>query len=517
MENESGVEGSPTKSSGGSESRFHVRLHVVSIFVGTILGLLVALYVDHRNDIRHRRILIPVLIEGADRQGGQFALGVSRAMDFAHRYRLDQVGEHRIDPWLIDERKDGVEIANMIKAENPPIVVGPLRSTPALDLVKRIAKARNPSIADADGGAQSTSPALSKREDGLGIPVILGIPTNPTITQQSDLVWRLSPTDDVQGRFVARAFQAAAHTGENAVIIKDLRKTPQGNPDYVNGLDAAIVHSVDDLHLVGYPALGEARITPERGFNEVQEYLENNKPTTIIFLGMPDAAAEVLDKAKAIKDLKAATWIFTDSCITMPQQFIPLVKEIRKRGDELFITFQAPPATKSPGFQLYMFYTASTGGNVLFALDRDKDSVAPSSEAGKSLGNDQKDVVPIKKPCNRALAAPTYEIFGFDSYLTALILLRDAASSPHNAFIHWTKTLVRSDMAVLRAGVIEKMASGKISDPLLIGDPYKFSTNGDSNNKDFYLYEFIGDCTEYLSLDELALRHGRKLPPITVQ
>jgi hypothetical protein len=92
------------------ESRFHLGLHAVSLILGTILGLVVALLVEDLSQRRHKRILIPILIEGADRQGGQFALGVSRAMEFAHRYRLDQIDDHRVDPWLIDERKDADEI-----------------------------------------------------------------------------------------------------------------------------------------------------------------------------------------------------------------------------------------------------------------------------------------------------------------------------------------------------------------------------------------------------------------------
>jgi hypothetical protein len=468
-----------TKAAKTSEYKIHFRLHAFALIVGTILGLGVALYVDQRNEKRHKRILIPVLIEGADRQGGQFTLGVSRAMEFAHRYRLDQLGDRQIDPWLLDERKGTDEILNSIRAEDPPIVVGPLRSTPALDMVPRIARRHiepRPSSTDTTGTNAHEDP-------GLGIPVILGIPTNTSITQKADFVWRLSPTDDTQGDFIAKVFQAAAHLNAPALIIKDLRPPEKGgNPGYVKPLHDRIVAGINALHAPQLPYLDEEDITAERLTNDVQSYFKRQHPRTIIYLGMPEAALDVLRVAK--EENVTATWIFTDSCITNPQELIPLLRTL---SGEFFISFQAPPAIVSMGLQLYMFYTSSTGGNVLFALDPEKQLRAAAATGA-----------PAPPPCNKYLAAPTYEVFGFDSYLTALLLLRNASS----------------DGSVSRDAVREKMAADlTISDPLLIGDTYKFNKSGDSTNTKFYLYEFSGDCTSYISLAEVAQRHGRPAPP----
>jgi hypothetical protein len=472
------------------ENKFHVALHATSLIAGTILGLAVALWVEHSSEVKHKRILIPVLIEGGDRQGGQFALGVSRAMEFAHRYRLDQIGDHRIDPWLLDERKPVDELLKLIDKEAPPIVVGPLRSTPSLDLVPRIARPRLDSQAAATSDTTSSS---QPGTTGLGIPVILGIPTNTSITQKADLVWRLSPTDDVQGDFVATVYQLAARKGAPAVIVKDLRsKDKGGNPGYVLPLRHRIVEAVEKLKLVGYPALEDVDITDDLGTNAVQGYFETKHPETIIYLGMPDAALLVLGKARAAGI--DATWIFTDSCITNPQDLIPRLKSL---SGNFYITFQAPPALESQGLQLYTFYTRSTGGNVLFALDPEERQPrvkeGPSTDS-KSNDETAKEAAPpvLNRPCDKYRAAPTYEVFGFDSYLTALLVLRDADGT--------------------REGVIRRFAQPKISDPLLIAETYEFTPSGDSKNTHFYLYEFAGDCTSYISLPELGKRTGRTPP-----
>jgi len=475
------------------ENRFHVRLHLMSVLVGTVLALVITLVIENRTEARHKRILIPILIEGADRQGGQFALGVSRAMEFAHRYRLDQIDDHRVDPWLLDERIGVDQIVALIAKEEPPIVIGPLRSSPAIELVPRLARPRaaeNAAIAD------TTTVSDAKRIRGLGIPTILGIPTNTSITRNSDLVWRLSPTDDVQANLIAKVYQASARTGAPAVIVQDLRpRANGGNPGYVTPLKEAIVTAVEKLKLTGYPVLEEVAVTVERGTNDVQSFFEKRQPRTVIYLGMPDTALAVLRKAQDA-DINA-TWIFTDSCITSPQALIPLFRTLQ---GEFFITFQAAPASISQGLQLYMFYTRSTGGNVLFALD--PDNPRPQAQDSKESQSSETDVsesgpkpkaserAKHSKPCDRYQAAPTYEVFGFDSYLTALLVLRDAHGE--------------------RSGVVKRFNNRKIDDPLLIGESYEFDEYGDSKNTQFYLYEFVGDCTSYISLEALAERHSRK-------
>jgi hypothetical protein len=453
---------------------FHILLHAVALVGGALIGLWVALGVDREHELRHRRILIPVLIEGADRQGGQFALGVSRAMEFAHRYRLDYIGDHQIEPWLLDERMKAADLVQKIKAEDPPIIVGPLRSTPALELVPLLARAK----LDPDSTTSSQSETISDGTPaaarlatvdrrGLGIPVILGIPTNALITQRADLVWRLSPTDDAQGEFVAEAYAATVHRESPAVIIEDLRSPDDGgNPTYVSGLTERIRRAVNEMKLKGYPALEEKSVRSPGATSEVQQYFETRHPRTIIYVGMPDLAQDVLRLAQSDKAQINATWLFTDSCITSPEELIPRLKEM---PGEFFITFQAPPAAVSKGLQQYMAYTVSTGGNVLFALDREK-------------------------TCDRFLAAPSYEIFGFDSYLIALLVLKESKTGK-------------------RADVIAKIQERTISNPLLIGETYNFLASGDreikdekSKNTGFYLYEFVRDCTLYRSLDDIKSR-----------
>jgi len=458
---------------------FHVLLHAIALIGGALIGLWVAEKVEREHENRHRRILIPVLIEGADRQGGQFALGVSRAMEFAHRYRLDYIGDHQIEPWLLDERMDATSLVQLIRAEDPPIIVGPLRSTPALQLVPLLAKAKPDPTGSALGPLDTTYTASTSGaaagaidRNGLGIPVILGIPTNTQITQKADLVWRLSPTDDAQGDFVAAAYVATIHPDGPAVMIEDLRPPGDGgNPTYTNGLKDRILRGVNDMKLEGYPALEERAVRAQGATSEVQQYLETRHPRTIIYVGMPDLAQDVLRLAQGPKAETDATWLFTDSCITSPEELIPRLKGMP--GD-FYITFQAPPASVSKGLQQYMAYTVSTGGNVLFALDRQKE-------------------------CDRFLAAPSYEIFGFDSYLTALLVLRESKTGT-------------------RAAVIQKIRERTITSPLLIGETYSFLPSGDreikddknnkSNNTGFYLYEFKGGCTLYRSLDELKAKRA---------
>jgi hypothetical protein len=207
------------------------------------------------------------------------------------------------------------------------------------------------------------------------------------------------------------------------------------------------------MNLRGYPALIERTVQRNGDTSAVQEFLESRHPQTIIYVGMPDLAVNILGIAQSAN--VDATWIFTDSCITSPEQLIPTLKQMSGR---FFITFQAPPAAVSAGLQQYMSYTISTGGNVLFALESEK--------------------------CDRLRAAPSYEVFGFDSYLTALLLLNQS------------KTGKVED-------IMRVMNGRQISNPLLIRDTYDFNTMGDSIKTTFYLYQFIGDCTYYRSLDEL--------------
>jgi hypothetical protein len=266
----------------------------------------------------------------------------------------------------------------------------------------------------------------------------------------------LSPTDDVQGDLVAQVYAIMAPQRGPAVMIEDMRPASEGgNPTYTMGLKSRILEKLGTMDPRGFPALEEKTVAHQGATSEVQNFLETRHPRTIIYVGMPDLAVSVLRIAQNETAHINATWIFTDSCITSPEGFIPTLKQMP--GD-FFITFQAPPAALSQGLQQYMAYTISTGGNVLFALESEK--------------------------CNRFRAAPSYEVFGFDSYLTALLVIQQSKTGLPNDVSH----------------VIE---GRNISYSLLIHDTYDFSPLGDSMKTNFYLYQFQGDCTYHFTLDEL--------------
>ena len=416
-----------------------VKLQVILLTLGALLGWVLSYATDRYQRHASRPVRVPVFIQGQDRQGGQFALGVSRAMEYARRYRLDEVEGRRIEPWLIDENRSTDAIRRLLSEEDPPVIVGPLQSTPALRLIPELA---------------GTEPK------GLGIPMILGIPTNANVTtiDQSATLWRLSPTDIKQGEIVAKLFQTIARRGHNALLVMHTGE----NKEYVDGLRSIVLDQIGKLP-AGLPALPEVTMSSIGETASIQDIFARSPPETIIYLGMTAGAVKILELAKNAG--VNAAWIFTDSCITDPRL---LLSKIDGMPGQFFITFQAPPASLSKGLQQYISYTNSTGGNVLFASTSGPNDSDPNSR------------------CDESLAAPSYEIFGFDSYLSALLVIRDAD---------------KADRANVRKRMTQKRS---VSHPLLIADSYKFDDSGNSIETTFYVYRMLKNCTRYVTFEELG-------------
>ena len=444
-------------------------LLVIGVLLGGILGFIGSLAAG----AAYRRwfetpLLVPVLIQGQDRQGGQFALGVSRAMEVARRYHLDEIDGHPVKPVLLDERivddngnidtKRVDDVVAKIKDCDPPIVVGPLHSTSAIELAPRIANS-----------------------SGLGAPMILGIPTNPDITKHHSehRIWRLSPTDNSQGALVAQLYAFVTPVNQPAILITEVEQ----NPGYAAKLTEIISNRIPDFSRPRL--LSPAKIAVKRGdYASIEQRFKTAPPTTIIYVGMPKMAGELLARARDAH--LHATWIFTDSCITDPED---LVRKVSDVSGTFYITFQAPSADHSQGFQQYMSYTRSIGGRVLLALEDDSN-----------------------RQCNAMEAAPSYEVFGYDSYLIALKLMaRAAANKPQPG---WREIIRGGYPTFLRRGIATLMGVElKITDPMLITGEYDFNEQGDSTNLAFYVYRIADGCTKYFA-DPTEL--GKKTPAPTV-
>jgi ABC-type branched-subunit amino acid transport system substrate-binding protein len=407
---------------------------IQGIIVAAVVSVVASLFASYiwlrKYERRLTTISVPVFIRGQDAQGGQFALGVMRAMDHAERHAMSDVDGRRVEPVFLDEdialkQPDGVaRLMKRIKDLKAPIVVGPLTSSAAKKLVPKIA-------------------------GELHIPMILGIPTSMTAKDGSNgYAWRLSPKNDKQAKAVARHYFAVRPHGDHLLIIQD----NTDNPDYSNDLVAQLM-----------PALNEpGRRSPEKlaigtrgDYAELDGRLEDLKaqPLSIIYIGMPDVARDVLSKAEKLG--LDATWIFTDGCIT-DKNLVEIASRMKK--GKFFVTFQAPPAKDSPGLERYIWYVRSLGGRVSFALDS---------------SNKQHD-------CAEETSASSYEVFGFDSYLLALDALSRSVEGGQN-------------VSALSANNV--LTTQKIEDPFLLLGPYAFQ-DGDSTNLDFHVYQIADNCVQ---------------------
>lgn len=381
---------------------------------------------------RFRTISIPVFIRAQDAQGGQFALGVTRAMDHAIRHGMADVKGKRVEPVFIDEDgpaddKDKLEaLKKLIDDMDPPIVVGPLTSKAANKIVPVIA-------------------------GQLGIPMILGIPTSTTVLNEANgHAWRLSPTNEKQAEEVVKHYKQVRQAGDRLLVIQDT----SDNPDYSNDLIKFVMRELDKI-MNGQESPAHEVVAGLSDYAKIDPYFDGRqkKPTTIIYVGMPEAASALV--AKAVTREIDATWIFTDGCIPDKQLVTNATQagSPRKHG-KFFVTFQGPPAADSKGLARYIWYVRATGGEVSSFIDTPK-------------GVD----------CPEDLAASSYEIFGFDSYLAALRVMQDASKSG--------RVTSKTTYDVLR--------TNRISDPFLLLGDYRFA-NGDSQGMKFYVYEISGGC-----------------------
>jgi hypothetical protein len=391
----------------------------------SVVASVVASYIWARKyERRFTTVTIPVFIRGQDAQGGQFALGVVRAMDHALRHGVADVDGRRVEPLFLDEdlafRPDGLnQLVDRIKNLKPPvpIVVGPLTSSASALLVPRIA-------------------------GELKIPMILGIPTSMSATNKANgYAWRLSPKNDKQAEVVAQFYFNERKADDHLLVIQD----QTDNPDYSADLVALLMPALNE---VGRRSPEKIMIETRGEYAEIDRRFASNqqRPLSIIYVGMPEVARDLV--AKADRAHVDALWIFTDGCIT-DKGLINAATQTK--SSQFFVTFQGPPAIDSPGLLRYNWYVRNTGGHVSFAVENSR--------------------------CDEDSSASSYEIFGFDSYLLAINVLKDTVAGGELSAAAANKTL----------------GSKKIEDPFLLLGPYNFA-NGDSQNLTFHMYRIADNC-----------------------
>jgi hypothetical protein len=349
------------------------KLLVTSLVIG-IVGSLVAAVIFFRwvqPDLE--TITIPVFVRAQDKQGSQFALGVSRAIDLANRFALDRIGNRVVRPLFIDEdilrEKAGPDkILSQLRAirGKVPIAIGPLTSTDAEILLSTVA---------ADN-----------------LPMILGIPTNTSLSGQfHDRVWRLSPTDDQQAKIVAGIYSKVCSKSSYSIVLWDSDKE---NPTYSVPLKSSISQELGNWEINRAPLPAALREVNIDTLGMVQAEIKARRPQCIVYVGMPANAKKLLQGTTSV----ASTWIFTDGAYGAD-----LVAAIGARGvskDRYIQTFQTPPAIKSRALRDYVWFTQSLGGNVLGIVD--------------------------SKGCDAETAVTSFEAYGYDSYILALNLVQRA-------------------------------------------------------------------------------------------
>ncbi len=391
----------------------------------------------------HMEVTLPVMVRSQDAQGGQFALGVSRAMNWAARFGLDEFKGKRIRPLFLDEdelecpesetvcdekAKDRI-LAKFLKRIDDipgtvPLVVGPLTSTHAATLLKPIAGVRKK-------------------------PMILGIPTNSKLQDQfAGRVWRLSPSDDFQAKHVVESIRKLLPAGGSSLLLTDVATQ---NIEYSKPLGGKILKIASETEGIATP--DNAEVEPSN-LAAIEQRFKNGGPPLVIYAGMPEQARILVDRATQVG--YQADWIFTDGCVD--PEFIEFLTAVarsqqeRQQKSRYFITFQAPPANNSKGIRSYIWFTKSMGGQVTGVVDH--------------------------ATCDKAATATSYEVFGFDSYMIALNLIHEAG---------------RSD-ALSEASVEKTMRDYKqVSWPFLLMAPYEFDKVGNNTRLNFHLYEVTSD------------------------
>jgi ABC-type branched-subunit amino acid transport system substrate-binding protein len=369
---------------------------VQGVVIAAILSVIASLVASYIWAIKFERrlttISVPVFIRGQDAQGGQFALGVVRAMDHAARHGGAEVDGRRIEPVFIDEDafkgSEGLDqLVKRIKNINPPIVVGPLTSSASQRIVPQVA-------------------------GKLHIPMILGIPTSMTAADGADgYAWRLSPKNDEQAKAVAEHYFKVRDTNDRLIVVQDR----SDNSAYSDDLVAQLMPALNEA---GRRSAEKIIVTTRGEYAQIDHMIDSAKTgnLSIIYVGMPDVARDLV--AKAAKADLSALWIFTDGCITDKGL---IASASRMKTSRFFVTFQGPPAVDAPGLQRYMWYVRNTGGHVSFAVEN--------------------------SDCAEDLSASSYEIFGFDSYLLALKAIRIASDGGKISPKSVNEVLARSELA----------------------------------------------------------------------
>lgn len=417
-------------------SKYLGNILLTSLIMGTIASIVAAIIFVKWLESPLKSLTIPVFITAQDNQGGQFALGVSRAIDWAQKFKLDEVDGRQVRPFFINEDLVGCKPGDSDCSEerntqdlvsgirdlkgDVPIVVGPLTSTHAALLV----------------------PSITKQ---LGIPMILGIPTNTELSAAfNGKVWRLSPTDDLQAEAVAKTLEELVPHGERSVIVVD---SDGQNGGYSKPLAKTVAEkAAGSNHLPTKPVsleIGSSRL------GEFQQAFLTANPAVVIYVGMPEQAKRLLSMM-ADKKMDAKL-IFTDGCID--PEFIQFVVALSKQRpkSQFFMTFQAPPASQSKGIRSYIWFTQSMGGRVTGVVDQD---------------------------CGTVSAATSYEVFGFDAYMMALNLLKDTSRTGKVNRENVSRTMARTHEPKW---------------PFLLMAPYNFDEKGNNKNLRFHLYEIGRD------------------------
>lgn len=349
------------------------------IFGSLILPILIGITATYiyASKLEHslRNIDIVLLVPNGDTQGSQFALGLARAREWAGKLGQDRFGLRSVSITTMDELRSRSGQASLdslvadIAAVRPSLVIGPLQSSSALQIVPRLV--------------------------GIGVPSILGIPTRTSLTDSTQgLVWRMSPNDGQQADLLADvAFRSAKHPSD-IVVYYDSGE----NSDYSRPLaetTGSSLHALTNI-LANVRMLSSANVR-----SECNRGLPQGDTLTLIYAGMPALGLQALRATPIDRDI---TWIVSDGCVE--RSFLEEVGRIQRerRGrTRVFVTFQAPPVGSEGGLKAYIHRLQMMGQGVGAAVSLDD--------------------------CTAEAGAISYEVFGHDAYMVATELLRRADGS----------------------------------------------------------------------------------------
>jgi branched-chain amino acid transport system substrate-binding protein len=174
----------------------------------------------------------------------------------------------------------------LIEGARVPAIIGPARSTVALEVFNRVAHSRETLVMS----PSATSPALSEVRD-------------------DDLLWRTVPTDQSQG---AAIFQLMRDQGHQRIGVLNIDDT------YGNGLRGAIEIPLcaaglcsEDTYMSRRFDLGNEGATGGQ-WNQVVEQFQVFNPDVIVFIGFVTSGISFLEKIAASETLRDTPIICTD-------------------------------------------------------------------------------------------------------------------------------------------------------------------------------------------------------------